>query len=990
MNNRRSWLESAVASRTVATIDHYPPLYHHFATTRTFSTPSGRNFNTAFYYPTNENHNPANDIPSASASASAATQSLPPLPPLPTRPALSPSSSSLSRTNTAQKMRHLTNELLDPNSTTTIEIDDPIVWKQLEDVLRWWITTHPPSSSSSSSSLSKQQQQWDDSDDNNQYYVANTNNDNDVDEGIKYCIRLIDKFASILPQEDLLFVGILETSLLNTILSKWKKRILLQHRHHANASSSIVVQKNSHAHDGSDTDRVQSRTSPTMGHNYNNRSKQNGRSSSLLIQQQGHHRHQQQQQQQQQLLWSPSIMAGKLEHYRWSAIVQPDAWSFNLVLHAMMRIEGVKVADQYLHSLLQVAVQQEIAMRQVTGLTSSSSASSSASSSSNTETHLQQQQSQRQQLPLPPMADIVSVNTVLKGWVDTQCPQRAQKWLDRIIQLQPSSSNSTPSPQNDNSSSSSSSPTIASALRPNSVSYSRVLQGWAQQGYAEQAEWVLQQQINDYCVHKNDTAQVDRISFHMVLDSWIKAMTHKDKQSRRPNNNNNNNSSSSSSSSSSSYYSELSSIQAKAPARARLLVQQMKDLARLEQEVPCNRNDNDADDLSSETSNHNNDRNDSYSVRKRNPSTVSPNFETMSLFLVVLAHSSKDDLKDAVAMLLELEQESEQRASIIVYNRFLHAYAQKELPDEAETFLLDHLLSRGEEPPSHSSKSNNNDTIDKGHNNNLKNMNDIVVRPDIITFNCILSAWASVAENQPHAVLKCEGWLKQMTTDYGVLPTVESYSVVLNAWRKSTKHYDDAAERAEQLYHTMFSEVVHAYNGGRDHERMILSTSTTTAIRHSSSSLDPSSFDAIGISKCFHTVLKAWDFQIQAYRRQQTKDVSLVNCRRAGTRALEFFYSFFNLIQHQEKLPFPLRSLLKPHHEAFKTALYIIAFSGLTNKYTLTMDVLKFMKEYGIKPTKEDLQLIDRLTNKNGNQQKMKRTSAAAAATTTMATNPKN
>jgi pentatricopeptide repeat protein len=797
-------------------------------------------------------------------------------------------------------MRQVTDHLLDPQ--TSIAVDDPLVWKQLEDVLQWWMTTSVPPLSLGNVHDRRR-------DDAHDRSILPT--EAEEEEGVRLCIRLLDRLAALLPKEDLLFVSILPTELLNRVLARWRAAVLRQlerqiHRHQASSPRGTVPSR--------DGQQSQNR----------NHAAPSGASLSWWL--------------------SPSGMAGRLEAYRWSALVQPDARSFNLLLHAMARVEGVHVADQYLRSLLQAAAQQEMAMQQATGIVPGDRPSEPQ------ERHLQQQQQQQlqQELPLPPMADMVSVNTVIKGWVDARRPEMAQQWLDRVVEL------GRPVPN------SSSAPTSVT-LRPDAIAYNTVIYGWAQEGNVRQAERVLQQQVEDWYQNGNHSARPDRTSFHAVLDAWVnatkttttsvpttKASPVPDGKPRRQGDGG-----------------ERCSLTVQerenAPARARSLIQQMQDLHDM-MEVGASRTDDYDDDDDDD------DYDDDESFPSKGPdrgdgrsggscSMLLPNMETMSKVIVILAQSSWENPTDAANMLLAAENEFGERAATITYNRILHAYAQRGLPELAEAFLMDRLVARQSQ----------------NHPNDFDpNRAVVLTGPDTISFNCVMDAWANVAKYRPDAAWKCEEWLRTMEqAEHGVPPSAHSYAIVLNAWSVSTRHCEDAADRAEEIFRTMLTKVRDAHREqettgmtARSGGEIAATSRTTTTAWGPSCFVAPDYFDAEGIGVCFNTVLKAWDNQATTFR-QQNNDVA--GSRRAGARAMSLFHDFVEQRVPHLALPPPLlRGDRRPwSRQTFRAALHIVAGSGhAKNKHKRASDVLTLMRGCGIEPTRQDLQLVDRLANK--------------------------
>lgn len=710
----------------------------------------------------------------------------------------------LSPSSVSRRMRKATDHLLNPQ--TTISVDDPDVWKSVENVLRWWIAVP------TSPWLHLRREEEDDDDDDDVQDIVQT------DEGVRYCIRLLDRFAAALPQEDFLFVSILETDLLNAVLTRWRTAILRQN--HRTPTPPLIT--------GPLSTRVKS--NPRQQQALRPSSKKNT-----------------------QMMWSPSVMAEKLEHYRWSSLVQPDAKSFNLLLHAMTKLEGVQVADQYLHSLLQAATQQERALQQT--MKGVMSAVSYTGPTRNVNKGTDVDPSHESQITLSPMVDVVSVSTVMKGWVDAGRPEKAQEWLDRATSL----SRNHPSC------------VTMAMLRPNAVMYTTVIHGWARQGHAMNAEAIFQQQIDEFVTHDNPTARPDRVTFHAVLDAWAKAMT-------LGKNNFGNGS--------------KTKVKEEAPARAISLVQQLQDLA-----------------------------------STRDTSEMAPNMETWSKLCGVLVQSPAYGPEYATTMLLEAEEKFNERASIITYNRILHAYGQVRQPEQAETFFQERIIR-----PSHG----------------YGPIPTKAVVPDAITFNSIMATWAAVAKYRPDAAWKCEEWLERMSTGFGVMPSPYSYSIVLNAWNQSTAHHENAAERAEDLLRRMLTREMDSHHEQGKGRTGIGKASTNGTVEF------PSQFDSEGITICYNTAVKAWCNQAMSFRKQKNTTKS----NRAAVRAMQLFH---DLVHPQQEMP--VSSLrIRPNLQTFRTALHALVGSSLRARHESALTVLRLMQEHGLQPTRQDLQLVHRMS----------------------------
>lgn len=160
--------------------------------------------------------------------------------------------------------------LLDPSNR--IRMDDPEIWREAADVLQ---------------SLSR----------------MSINSTLLSMERVDGCIRLFDKLANALPQDEVLFASLLDTSILNNVLGHWLRGIKILNRQNQYDPSS---------------------------NKKSNRRRQRG----------------------QPIL--PTDMAEKIDKYRWCSLVQPDHKTFFYVLDAASMERG-NFANELLEKLLQVS-----------------------------------------------------------------------------------------------------------------------------------------------------------------------------------------------------------------------------------------------------------------------------------------------------------------------------------------------------------------------------------------------------------------------------------------------------------------------------------------------------------------------------------------------------------------------------------------------------------------------------------------------------------
>ena len=232
---------------------------------------------------------------------------------------------------------------------------------------------------------------------------------------VECCLRLLDRLAASLPQGEIMFASLLETKLLHRLLKLWKHGMQM-----------------SADDDNASIQRLRR-------------------------------------------LLTPSVFAQKMDKYRWVSLIQPDVYSFNLLLHAasspmLSYREGVMFADALLRRLIQVSLEQL-----------------------------------HQNDDAPPLMDVISISTVMQAWVEHRKPEQAEAWLHELESWRKSQSNA-----------------YLCGLRPNNIMYTTVLSGWAKVGNAERALDILERQMDDF-QHGNDEAQPDVATFNCVLDALAKS-----------------------------------------------------------------------------------------------------------------------------------------------------------------------------------------------------------------------------------------------------------------------------------------------------------------------------------------------------------------------------------------------------------------------------------------------------------------------------------
>ncbi|KAL3941933.1 MAG: hypothetical protein SGBAC_003789 [Bacillariaceae sp.] len=122
-------------------------------------------------------------------------------------------------------------------------------------------------------------------------------------EEVEYAIRLLDKLANSLPQDQVIFASMLDTDVLNRLLAIWNRRMkAIGRKQHSKI-------------------RRPNRSSKNRNRNL-----------------------------------SPTAMAERIDRYRWCSLVQPDHKTFSFVLDSASSLEATPVfADDLLEKLLQVS-----------------------------------------------------------------------------------------------------------------------------------------------------------------------------------------------------------------------------------------------------------------------------------------------------------------------------------------------------------------------------------------------------------------------------------------------------------------------------------------------------------------------------------------------------------------------------------------------------------------------------------------------------------
>lgn len=591
------------------------------------------------------------------------------------------------------------------------------------------------------------------------------------EEGIRTCIQVLDRLASGMPRDAAIsaslldgpvFWGNLETSVLNKVLFFWKQQLLsnAQHRKHRGSRN---------------------------------------------------------------ILPSPSEMAEKVDRYRWTCLVQPNAASFNILIHAMVRVEGVGSADTYLHRLLQVAVQEISA--------GSGDAEDRAF----------------------PLVDTIGIATVIQGWANAGEPEKAQQWLDRMVSGLDRTSKD---------------PFALLHIQPNTRSFTFAMHGWARKGNAKHAQSLLEKLLDLYKEHGDENLAPDRVLFHTVLDAWSKV---RDPNERRTT----------------------------APHCAAQLVEAMEQMGM--------------------SGSDKNDPDISFS------NDVRPDMETWCMLAAIYARSTSQKFGPMAAekLLLEVERTLGEVASIVPVNRILYAYGNNLKMEDAERFLSARLELAASQ-------------------------RDHECQPNEITMNTLLAGFANVSKSRSDAPMKADAWLKRFHDQYGIAPSIQTYSNILNAWANSVGRRDDAADRAERI---LRHEVVELYYDGKQDQRHIRRNS-----------VPPGRFNNAAVhdfTVCLNIVLRAWAVHASRHKRKPEES------RHAVERMLQLLHEF--LQDHEEAADIEdgisiARGLAgvqaRPTVATFRTVFHGILDSSILLKDERARVILELMERHGFEGREAELRRL--------------------------------
>jgi pentatricopeptide repeat protein len=136
------------------------------------------------------------------------------------------------------------------------------------------------------------------------------------------------------------------------------------------------------------------------------------------------------------------------------------------------------------------------------------------------------------------------------------------------------------------------------------------------------------------------------------------------------------------------------------------------------------------------------------------------------------------------------------RPDVVAYTNLMNVYGRYDEPEKVESLLEDMLR------------------LDSVPQSPYK---DDRLRPNVHTFSVIISAW--VRSSRRDGVERAERWLHRMQDEFGIRPNVVSYSTVLHAWSKRARQDPEAPDRAHNILRKIskmansrsFAAVIQAY-----------------------------------------------------------------------------------------------------------------------------------------------------------------------------------
>jgi pentatricopeptide repeat protein len=247
------------------------------------------------------------------------------------------------------EMRSSTNQLLDPEQTPFL---DDAMWNEAQNILWWWVK-QPGHHSKHNSKR------------NDDFFETE-------EESVAMCFQILDRLASDLPTNEMLFASILHTDLINAVLLLWRNCVVRRHGLGTTAATATTNMQRRHA-------TISSSTLPNVG-------------SKILL---------------------PSNVAEKLDSYRWRSLVQPNTKTYNLILDAAASSYNNKTGVLFAQSLVEKMIQID---------KESSSLSPPISSTLEGDDSLG-----------VVIIDVITVGSVIKAWVNSglpEAPDKAYAWLE--------------------------------------------------------------------------------------------------------------------------------------------------------------------------------------------------------------------------------------------------------------------------------------------------------------------------------------------------------------------------------------------------------------------------------------------------------------------------------------------------------------------------------------------------------------------------------
>jgi pentatricopeptide repeat protein len=301
------------------------------------------------------------------------------------------------------------------------------------------------------------------------------------------------------------------------------------------------------------------------------------------------------------------------------------------------------------------------------------------------------------------------------------------------------------------------------------------------------------------------------------------------------------------------------------------------------------------------------------------------NVRSYNTFLLALA---KAGIYDAAESLLQQMQyvAAACRPDIVTFNTVLLAFAtatlirdDKEAVVKAEN-LLERMIS-GEQV----------NTVDDGDQLGIPSVHDknyLVPKPDTLSFNTVISAWAAYPDTL-HGARRAEHWLQVMKRYGSVQPDVYSYSIVMKAWSRCSNNHDLAVNRTQCLLddmdssdHVQPNEIVY-----------------TTAMRLFCQSLRPDKAMMVlsnMIQKNMQPDVVSFSTLIDGWAKYAEARASKENS--VGKNAVQ---AAFRLLQQMKDTAYPERA---PTQQTYTSLLKVLAHANIPEQGSIAKHVLKEMR----------------------------------------------